>query len=362
MLDLDSIRRMANRHGFREIQFNETSRVVAFETTPTGTPGPKCRVNVYYTTGTVATCLDHPRRGKTQLFRRDQTSDDLDALFRDPRRHTGAGYFRNRSKQDWQPVDGQGRAMRWRREECDDARRWRFVQATQEGFRDETQANRIAALCRLWHQLRFSPSNGISEAEFIRAMSPDEFEAFNARVVELGGSPIKVCEDCDETGCSCTARVGSWCSLMAILMKVGRDLDGVVGIWNAPMHKTEKIRLMFADATGDQAGLINCPCAEGMDFRQRHPTFLEKLERQFRSLPAGIRRELLAWFTSKHAHGYEPFLMTTEFDPDEPVSRDNFPFVGYGSHFCSDAIMRAHHEYGEMAYPEDSKCCNCHGI
>lgn len=51
-------------------------------------------MNVYYTTGTVGTCIDHPSQGKTQLFRRDQTLEDLDRIFADPRVHTGAGYHR----------------------------------------------------------------------------------------------------------------------------------------------------------------------------------------------------------------------------------------------------------------------------
>lgn len=367
MLELDAIRLTASRHGFREIQFNETSRVVAFETTPAATPGPKCRINVYYTTGTVATCLDHPRSGKTQPFRRDQTPDDLNALFRNPRRHTGVGYFRAKSRQDWRPVDGRGRATDWHGEEW---RRRAEVEVRpgrrRRAFATRTQANRIAALCGVWHRLRFSPPNGrdlMTGAEYVGAMPPAELEALNAYVVEKTGRPIKICEDCNETGCKCTERIGSWCSLMAILMKVGKDLDGIVGIWNMPMHETQEPRVQFADATGDQAGLINCPCAEGIDFRQRHSTFLEKLERQFRSLPAGIRRELLVWFTSKYAHGFEPFLMKPDFDPEYgPMGPDNFPCVGYGSHFCSNAIMQAHHEYGEMAHPEGSKCCNCHGI
>ena len=56
--------RAANEHGFRQVQLNVKSRVVAFVN-----GRADCRVNVYYTTGTVATCLDHPRQGKTQLFR-----------------------------------------------------------------------------------------------------------------------------------------------------------------------------------------------------------------------------------------------------------------------------------------------------
>jgi hypothetical protein len=51
------------------------------------------RVNVYYSTGTVATALSHPVSGKTQLFRRDMTLRDLCKIFDDPRTHTGVGYY-----------------------------------------------------------------------------------------------------------------------------------------------------------------------------------------------------------------------------------------------------------------------------
>jgi len=51
------------------------------------------RINVYWTTGTVGTCLDHPRQGKTQLFRRNVDLSTLREIFKSPRVHTGAGYY-----------------------------------------------------------------------------------------------------------------------------------------------------------------------------------------------------------------------------------------------------------------------------
>ena len=55
------------------------------------------RVNVYYTTGTVGTCVDHPKQSKTQLFRRNQTLAGLSDIFNNPRVHTGVGYHRRHS-------------------------------------------------------------------------------------------------------------------------------------------------------------------------------------------------------------------------------------------------------------------------
>jgi hypothetical protein len=48
------------------------------------------RLNFYLSTGTVGSCLDHPTKGKTQLFRKNVT--DPAALFDKPRQHTDKGY------------------------------------------------------------------------------------------------------------------------------------------------------------------------------------------------------------------------------------------------------------------------------
>ena len=83
MLDVGEVRRLAAREGWTEVQFNQRSAVLGFKRQDQ-------RVNVYYTTGTVGTCLDHPRAGKTQLFRRNRTLADLAKIFKNPRQHSGA--------------------------------------------------------------------------------------------------------------------------------------------------------------------------------------------------------------------------------------------------------------------------------
>lgn len=52
----------------------------------------KPRINVYYSTMTVGTCIDHPVQGATQLFRRDVTMQELKKIFSNPRVHTNKGY------------------------------------------------------------------------------------------------------------------------------------------------------------------------------------------------------------------------------------------------------------------------------
>lgn len=82
------MRRIAGVCGWQEVQFNHDSRVIGF------VRGVE-RVNVYYTTGTVGTCIDHPRRGQTQLFRRNQSMHDLAQIFNNPRVHTSECFGRD---------------------------------------------------------------------------------------------------------------------------------------------------------------------------------------------------------------------------------------------------------------------------
>ena len=52
------------------------------------------KIHVYLTTGTIATCLDHPRRGKSQLFRKNLSLREIKEVFENPRAHTGKGYWK----------------------------------------------------------------------------------------------------------------------------------------------------------------------------------------------------------------------------------------------------------------------------
>eukprot|EP00523_Entomoneis_sp_CCMP467_P014636 CAMPEP_0168772292 /NCGR_PEP_ID=MMETSP0725-20121227/3881_1 /TAXON_ID=265536 /ORGANISM="Amphiprora sp., Strain CCMP467" /LENGTH=484 /DNA_ID=CAMNT_0008821805 /DNA_START=1 /DNA_END=1456 /DNA_ORIENTATION=- len=93
VLPVAIIRRVAREEGLSECYFNETSRVISFARA--GESFERVRFNVYYTTGTVGTCLNHPRQGRTQLFRRNvRTLEDLREIFQKPRVHTGKGYQR----------------------------------------------------------------------------------------------------------------------------------------------------------------------------------------------------------------------------------------------------------------------------
>lgn len=52
------------------------------------------RVNVYYSTMTVGTCINHHKQGKTQLFRKKVSMKMLMQIFKNPRVHTKTGYYK----------------------------------------------------------------------------------------------------------------------------------------------------------------------------------------------------------------------------------------------------------------------------
>lgn len=55
------------------------------------------RLNFWLSTGTVGSYLEHPRQGKTQLFRREIDMSEARDVFDNPRQHTGKGYHRKNS-------------------------------------------------------------------------------------------------------------------------------------------------------------------------------------------------------------------------------------------------------------------------
>jgi hypothetical protein len=89
-LPIKDVRRLAVEEGLIEAYFNEKSKVISFARA--SETEDRVRFNVYYTTGTVGTCINHPRQERTQLFRRNVNLQELREIFRNPRIHTGKGY------------------------------------------------------------------------------------------------------------------------------------------------------------------------------------------------------------------------------------------------------------------------------
>mmetsp|Transcript_36090 Transcript_36090/g.39886 ORF Transcript_36090/g.39886 Transcript_36090/m.39886 type:complete len:119 (+) Transcript_36090:112-468(+) len=52
------------------------------------------RLNFWLSTGTVGSYLNHPRQGKTQLFRRTIVMSEARKVFDNPRIHTDKGYHK----------------------------------------------------------------------------------------------------------------------------------------------------------------------------------------------------------------------------------------------------------------------------
>lgn len=87
VLDVGMVEAVAASLGYRVHRRNTISRVLSF-----CTPRSTDKVNVYYSTGTVGTVVDHPQQGRTQLFRRNVSIVQLASIFANPRVHTGVGY------------------------------------------------------------------------------------------------------------------------------------------------------------------------------------------------------------------------------------------------------------------------------
>lgn len=83
---IQRIRFYAKQNKWVEIDHQENIGMLRFEK-------EDAKINVYYTRMTVTTCIDHPKKGKTQLFRRNVDYKKLDAIFKKPRVHTGLGYY-----------------------------------------------------------------------------------------------------------------------------------------------------------------------------------------------------------------------------------------------------------------------------
>jgi hypothetical protein len=85
---LGAIRKIAKKHAYAETDHQENIYMVSFRKND-------IRINVYYSKMTIATCLNHPRKGKTQLFRRGVWDLKLlENIFAYPRVHTKIGYYK----------------------------------------------------------------------------------------------------------------------------------------------------------------------------------------------------------------------------------------------------------------------------
>ena len=88
MTVLKGIIKTAKTHGWSEIQSKDPT-MISFGKVFQGSPA---RINVWFTTMTVGTYLNHPKQGKTQLFRKWCSEEQIGAILKNPRVHTEKGY------------------------------------------------------------------------------------------------------------------------------------------------------------------------------------------------------------------------------------------------------------------------------
>ena len=83
---IDEVWLLAVNLGWAFLTFQANIKMISFQK-------GDCRLNYYMSTGTVGTALNHPKKNKTQLFRKNIKFKELVKIFKNPRQHTGKGYY-----------------------------------------------------------------------------------------------------------------------------------------------------------------------------------------------------------------------------------------------------------------------------
>lgn len=91
-LEPDEVAELAGEYGWTETAFEPSQGNLMFLEQSVG--GERFMLHVWCSTGTVGSYLNHPRQGKTQLYRRNVSMHGLAEIFNNPRVHTNGGYQR----------------------------------------------------------------------------------------------------------------------------------------------------------------------------------------------------------------------------------------------------------------------------
>ena len=78
---------LAEKYGWTPIEYNGENKRIRFK------KGLDYLLDYWYTKDTVGTIITHWRNGRKQLFRKN-VGRTLEELFRNPRSHTGEGYYK----------------------------------------------------------------------------------------------------------------------------------------------------------------------------------------------------------------------------------------------------------------------------
>ena len=84
---INEIKKMAYNLGWEGLCHQKNIYMIAFKR------GSE-RVNIYYSKMTVGTCVTHPTKGRTQLFRKKVSMKQLEKILDNPRVHTRKGYYK----------------------------------------------------------------------------------------------------------------------------------------------------------------------------------------------------------------------------------------------------------------------------
>jgi hypothetical protein len=291
---VEEVRRIAESHGYVELSLNEESRVISFRSQSGST-----RINVYYTTGTVGTCLNHPTRGKTQLFRRETNVEQLELIFQDPRNHTGKGYYRKNAQQLWKSDKNDL--------ERDSARRWRFVASASGLSTKDRELNDIA--------------------EFV--------SGYDDLYWDKGDPP-----DLRNTNFAC----GSRCALTAMVVDAAQELYSST----LRVYQTNDVCAVkegrMAEGDLEPEPLKSCGILEL--FLDSHSADVTRLKNKLRRLCKPVRIEVVQWFISRDICG------SLLYDENYDEIKTEY----------SDRVSSAHYEYGVLMYPKKAGLCLCHGV
>jgi len=88
-MTVNELKSMATKYGWSFHDYQENIGMLSFVKVIDGDPA---RINIYSTKMTVATCINHPNKGKTQLFRKRVNRILMGKIFNNPRTHTHKGY------------------------------------------------------------------------------------------------------------------------------------------------------------------------------------------------------------------------------------------------------------------------------
>lgn len=88
-MTIKNVKASAKKHGWEFYDYQRNNEMLSFVK---DIGGHRARINVYVSKMTVTTCINHPKKGKTQLFRKKVDYELLNKIFENPRIHTDKGY------------------------------------------------------------------------------------------------------------------------------------------------------------------------------------------------------------------------------------------------------------------------------